>query len=309
MLPSVRSMRAASLAAAILVGSAPFTAAHAAAAHPHAAGAQAGTQGRPDRREVLRRPREIRSAAVRDRQRRQPLRRPDRHGDRSQGAQALPGREPRFPEAAAGDRPRPTFRQGEAELRHPGRRDPGPARPRALPGAPAAAEPLRQRAEQPGQLRQRHRLAAAGDPGAVPRLPEPPGAAAGLDRPGHRQHEGGHADRRGAAEDRHDADAAAVPAAAQQRSAGQRVLFAGQAPAGRFADKDKRALEAGYRQAAVKIGLALDRLCAFLEKDYLPAGRSTAGYGALPDGAAWYQARIRNNTNLDTPPAQIHDWA
>jgi uncharacterized protein (DUF885 family) len=73
-----------------------------------------------------------------------------------------------------------------------------------------------------------------------------------------------------------------------------------------FADKDKRDLEAGYRQAAVKIGLALDRLCAFLEKDYLPAGRSTAGYGALPDGAAWYQARIRNNTNLDTPPAQIH---
>jgi uncharacterized protein (DUF885 family) len=74
-----------------------------------------------------------------------------------------------------------------------------------------------------------------------------------------------------------------------------------------FADKDKRALEAGYRQAAVKIGLALERLCVFLEKDYLPAGRSTAGYGALPDGAAWYQARIRNNTNLDTPPAQIHE--
>jgi uncharacterized protein (DUF885 family) len=76
-------------------------------------------------------------------------------------------------------------------------------------------------------------------------------------------------------------------------------------PAG-FSDKDKRALEAGYRQAAVKIGAALERLYAFLEKDYLPASRSTAGYGALPDGAAWYQARIRNNTNLDLPPAQIH---
>jgi uncharacterized protein (DUF885 family) len=74
-----------------------------------------------------------------------------------------------------------------------------------------------------------------------------------------------------------------------------------------FADKDKRALEAGYRQAAVRIGQALDRLCAFLEKDYLAAGRSTAGYGALPDGAAWYQARIRNNTNLDLSPAQIHE--
>jgi uncharacterized protein (DUF885 family) len=76
-------------------------------------------------------------------------------------------------------------------------------------------------------------------------------------------------------------------------------------PAG-FSDKDKRALEAGYRQAAVKIGAALERLCAFLERDYMAASRTTAGYGALPDGAAWYQARIRNNTNLDLPPAQIH---
>jgi len=76
---------------------------------------------------------------------------------------------------------------------------------------------------------------------------------------------------------------------------------------GAFADKDKRELGAGYRQAAVKIDQALERLCAFLEKDYLPAGRGTAGYGALPDGAAWYQARIRNNTNLDLPPSQIHE--
>jgi uncharacterized protein (DUF885 family) len=75
---------------------------------------------------------------------------------------------------------------------------------------------------------------------------------------------------------------------------------------GTFTDEDKRERGAGYRRAAVKIGLALERLCAFLEKDSRPAGRSTAGYGALPDGAAWYQARIRNNTNLDLPPAQIH---
>ena len=77
-------------------------------------------------------------------------------------------------------------------------------------------------------------------------------------------------------------------------------------PAG-FSDQDKRALSAGYRQAAVKIGQALDRLCAFLEKDYMAAGRTSAGYGALPDGAAWYQARIKNNTNLDLPPGQIHE--
>jgi len=73
-----------------------------------------------------------------------------------------------------------------------------------------------------------------------------------------------------------------------------------------FPDADKEALAAGYRQAAERIDAALDRLCAFLENDYLQAGRTSAGYGALPDGAAWYQARIRNNTNLDLLPAEIH---
>jgi len=76
-------------------------------------------------------------------------------------------------------------------------------------------------------------------------------------------------------------------------------------PAG-FPDADKKSLTAGYRQAAQKIDAALGRLNTYLEKDYLPAGRTTAGYGALPDGAAWYQARIRNNTNLDLTPAEIH---
>jgi uncharacterized protein (DUF885 family) len=76
-------------------------------------------------------------------------------------------------------------------------------------------------------------------------------------------------------------------------------------PAG-FPEQDRRALTAGYRQAAAAIDAALGRLNAFLEKDYLAAGRAGAGYGALPDGAAWYRARIRNNTNLDLAPAEIH---
>jgi uncharacterized protein (DUF885 family) len=76
-------------------------------------------------------------------------------------------------------------------------------------------------------------------------------------------------------------------------------------PAG-FSEQDRQSLTAGYRQAAQQIDAALARLNTYLEKDYLPAGRETAGYGALPDGAAWYQARIRNNTNLDLTPAEIH---
>jgi uncharacterized protein (DUF885 family) len=76
-------------------------------------------------------------------------------------------------------------------------------------------------------------------------------------------------------------------------------------PAG-FGDADKRALGDGYRKAAVDIDAALDRLNAFLENSYLPASRSSAGYGALPNGQAWYRARIRNNTNLDQAPDAIH---
>jgi len=78
------------------------------------------------------------------------------------------------------------------------------------------------------------------------------------------------------------------------------------AASSQFPDADKRALASGYRQAAAGIDAALARLVAFLDTDYLKAGRTTAGYGALPDGAAWYRARIRNNTNLDLTPDEIH---
>jgi uncharacterized protein (DUF885 family) len=74
-----------------------------------------------------------------------------------------------------------------------------------------------------------------------------------------------------------------------------------------FSAKDKQELAAAYRQAVEKIGPALARLCEFIEKDYLPASRATAGYGALPNGQAWYQARIRHNTNLPLTPGEIHE--
>ncbi|MDB5755246.1 MAG: hypothetical protein JWR56_1674, partial [Massilia sp.] len=74
-----------------------------------------------------------------------------------------------------------------------------------------------------------------------------------------------------------------------------------------FSAKDQQQLTAAYRQAVAKIGLALDRLCQFLETDYKAASRNSAGYGALPNGLAWYQARIKDNTNLSLTPAQIHE--
>ncbi len=52
---------------------------------------------------------------------------------------------------------------------------------------------------------------------------------------------------------------------------------------------------------------ALRRLNRFLKDDYLPASRASSGLGALPNGAAWYLARIKNNTNLALAPAAIHE--
>jgi uncharacterized protein (DUF885 family) len=73
-----------------------------------------------------------------------------------------------------------------------------------------------------------------------------------------------------------------------------------------FSDKDRQELTAAYRAAVARIAPALDRLTTFLATDYMAASRATAGIGALPNGAAWYQARIKNNTNLALTPAQIH---
>ncbi len=51
---------------------------------------------------------------------------------------------------------------------------------------------------------------------------------------------------------------------------------------------------------------SLRGLIAFTENEYLPACRASAGWGALPDGAAWYQSWIRSQTTTDMTAAQIH---
>ena len=74
-----------------------------------------------------------------------------------------------------------------------------------------------------------------------------------------------------------------------------------------FSNADKRALTADYRTViASQLSPALQRLNRFLHDEYLPAGRDTSGLGALPNGAAWYLARIKNNTNLSLTPEAIH---
>ncbi len=74
-----------------------------------------------------------------------------------------------------------------------------------------------------------------------------------------------------------------------------------------FSDADKAALTREYRQVIEQgIAPALARLVAFIETDYIPAGRATSGWGALPNGAAWYQALVAHRTNLALTPEAIH---
>jgi uncharacterized protein (DUF885 family) len=74
-----------------------------------------------------------------------------------------------------------------------------------------------------------------------------------------------------------------------------------------LADGDKQRLSAAYRQTiADKVMPALARLATFLETEYVPACRTTTGLGALPDGAAWYQARVANATTTSLKPDEIH---
>ncbi|MHA4869044.1 DUF885 domain-containing protein [Duganella sp. PWIR1] len=74
-----------------------------------------------------------------------------------------------------------------------------------------------------------------------------------------------------------------------------------------FSAADKQRLSAAYRKTINdKVMPALVRLAGFLEKEYVPACRTSTGLGAVPNGAAWYQARVANATTTTLEPEQIH---
>ena len=74
-----------------------------------------------------------------------------------------------------------------------------------------------------------------------------------------------------------------------------------------FSVADQAALTASYRNEIDKrLNPALGRLATFLEKDYLPASRSSAGLGVLPSGADWYAASVAASTTTSLKPDQIH---
>lgn len=74
-----------------------------------------------------------------------------------------------------------------------------------------------------------------------------------------------------------------------------------------FSAADRQQLSSAYRSAVERgIAPALTRLVQFLEKDYLPASRASSGWSALPNGAAWYAARIKDSTNLPLQADAVH---
>jgi len=74
-----------------------------------------------------------------------------------------------------------------------------------------------------------------------------------------------------------------------------------------FAPAERQRLAAAYRDAIEqRIAPALRSLATFVEEEYLPAARDTAGWGALPDGAAWYRQWVRDQTTTDLSPQEIH---
>jgi uncharacterized protein (DUF885 family) len=76
----------------------------------------------------------------------------------------------------------------------------------------------------------------------------------------------------------------------------------------KFSDADKRALTKLYSDTiGGKLNPALGRLATFLEKEYLPAARTSSGWNALPNGADWYLVRVASQTTTDLSPEQIHE--
>jgi uncharacterized protein (DUF885 family) len=74
-----------------------------------------------------------------------------------------------------------------------------------------------------------------------------------------------------------------------------------------FGAADKHQLTDAYRRTIdTRLNPALLRLATFIEKEYLPACRTSTGWSALPRGKEWYLARVASQTTTSLTPEQIH---
>jgi uncharacterized protein (DUF885 family) len=74
-----------------------------------------------------------------------------------------------------------------------------------------------------------------------------------------------------------------------------------------FGAGEKARLKGAYGNAVRdKVLPSLRKLAVFLENDYLPAARESAGWSALPGGAIWYQNWVAVQTTSAMAPDEIH---
>jgi len=76
---------------------------------------------------------------------------------------------------------------------------------------------------------------------------------------------------------------------------------------GDIAGEERAALvEAWWERVAGTLLPAFARLRDFLRDEYLPAGRETVAWTALPEGEDWYAWQVRKQTTTEMTPAEIH---
>lgn len=73
------------------------------------------------------------------------------------------------------------------------------------------------------------------------------------------------------------------------------------------ATSDTAAREKATHLVKEKVAPAYERFYAFLKDTYIPNCRETIAWTALPDGAAWYAQRVREQTTTNLTPEQIHE--
>jgi uncharacterized protein (DUF885 family) len=75
-----------------------------------------------------------------------------------------------------------------------------------------------------------------------------------------------------------------------------------------FPAADRERLTAAYRALiTTQLNPAYQRLRTYIADEYLPKCRDTVGMGALPNGAAWYNQKVHDNTTKTMNAAQIHE--
>jgi uncharacterized protein (DUF885 family) len=74
-----------------------------------------------------------------------------------------------------------------------------------------------------------------------------------------------------------------------------------------FSETDKARFTKAYGEAiGVRMIPSMKKLIAFLEQEYLPKARATAGWSAQPGGADWYRVLVREYTTTPFSADEIH---